>query len=514
MKASAKRAVYDTFDGLADFYVRKTETKETPEMHENTMTLPRENHHHSLAESVRLILTKYFPDGFRPKINLDYIRFRNYAESEAVTLPDDNETVRRIIESEGTYLDGSVFIVSKELTDEIGQLISRIMDTKADVIFYSPLMNELMPVLNQNHIYSLEMFRDLLHTNFSMLYYSNDSFTVSGATQDEAILNDIRRVWGNEDSLSPNELALRLPYIPVKNIADCLKISPDFLRTAEGKYFLAERFNITAGEAREIYSYVEEACESDGFAAIVNIPCESVKENNPELTGEGLYTAIFNKVLKRKFFRKHRIITSTREGPNIVTVFKNYCRKRSECTVDELNELARDLTGSTYPLGVFNALYDSMIRISRDKFTADYNVNFDTEEIDRAISLIMAGRKFIPIRGVTTFAAFPDCGHQWNHFILESFCYRFSRKYELRFYVDDSKNLTRFNNNNTGIIAERNLEMSFSEMLAEILSRQKFDLTEENAGKYFHDAGFIGKSKFAGLRDIVKLAERIREGRN
>lgn len=39
MKASAKRAAYDGFDGLADFYARKTETKEIPEMHENTMTL-------------------------------------------------------------------------------------------------------------------------------------------------------------------------------------------------------------------------------------------------------------------------------------------------------------------------------------------------------------------------------------------------------------------------------------------------------------------------------------------
>jgi|GEM_PF-5641888 len=188
MNASAKRAAYDGFDDLADFYARKTETEEIPQMHENITAAPRENQHHSLTESVRLILTKYFPDGFRPKINLDYIRFRNYAESESVTLPPDNETVRRIIESEGTYLDGSVFIVSKELTDEIGQLISRIMDTKADVIFYSPLMNELMTVLNQNHIYSLEMFRDLLHANFSMLCYSNDSFTFSGATQDEAIL--------------------------------------------------------------------------------------------------------------------------------------------------------------------------------------------------------------------------------------------------------------------------------------------------------------------------------------
>ena len=155
-----------------------------------------------------------------------------------------------------------------------------------------------------------------------------------------------------------------------------------------------------------------------------------------------------------------------------------------------------------------------MIRITKEKFTADYNIEFDIDGIDRAISLFMAGEKFIPIKGITTFAAFPDCGEKWNHYILESFCYRFSRKYELRFYVEISKNLTRFNNSNTGIIAEKNLDMSYSEMLAEMLSRQKFELKEETAGKYFHDAGFVGKSKFTGLREIVRLAKSIREGRN
>lgn len=62
-----------------------------------------------------------------------------------------------------------------------------------------------------------------------------------------------------------------------------------------------------------------------------------------------------------------------------------------ECTVDELDELAEDLTGSAYPLAVLNALYDRMIRITKEKFTADYNIDFDAEGIDRAISLFMAG---------------------------------------------------------------------------------------------------------------------------
>lgn len=467
------------------------------------------------TETVRLILTKYFPDGFRPKINLDYIRFRNYAESEGFSLPPDNDTLSRIIESEGTYLDGSVFIVSKELIDETGRLISKIQDTKAEVIFYSPLMNELMPVLTQHHIYSLEMFRDLLHANFNMLFFSKDSFTFSNMTQDQAVLYDILRVWGEENALFPHEIEERLPYIPFQNIQDCLRAKPDFVKTAEGKYFLMKNFSITSRESAEIYRYAEETCKADGYVSLVNIPCDSVKDNNIELTGEGLYTVLFEKVLKGRFYRKHKIITDTPEGPNTVDIFRNYCRNRDECTFGELNRLARDLTGRIYPMGVLNALYEIMIRISKENFTADYNAEFDIDGTDRAISLVMAGQKFIPIRGITTFAVFPDCGQKWNHYVLESFCYRFSRKYGLRFYKEDSVGkLTAFNSTNIGIIAVKNLDAKYNDMLAEILSRQRFDLTEENAGKYFQDAGLMWRSKFDGLSEILSHAKRIREGRN
>lgn len=466
------------------------------------------------SESARLILAKYFPNGFNTKINLDYMKFRNYADSEGITLPSENESLRRIIESEGTNLDGSIFIISKELSDETGRLISAIQDTKAEVIFYYPLMNKLTQILNQNHIYSLEMFRDFLVAKFPMLFYHKDSFTFSNTEQDSAVLNEILRVWGNVKTLHPSELEERLPYIPRENIAECLKTDSHFERTAEGKYFLMSNFYVTSRESAEIYRYVEEACKSDGYASIVNIPCESVRANNSELTGDGLYTAIFDTVLKGKFHRKRKIITDSTECPDIVTILRNYCRKM-ECTVDELNELVEDLTGSAYSIGVLNALYDSMIRISKEKFTADYNIEFDIDGIDRAISLFMAGEKFIPIRGITTFAAFPDCGVKWNHYILESFCYRFSGKYELRFFAEDSsRKLTPFNNSSMGIIAEKNLDMTYNEMLSEMLSRQRFDITEEKAGKYFRDAGLMKRSKFIGLREILSRAKRLREERS
>ncbi|MBQ6971782.1 MAG: hypothetical protein IJP86_05435 [Synergistaceae bacterium] len=76
----------------------------------------------AIKEEVRIILPKYFSEVFRTKLKRDYILFRDHAETERIPLPPGNDVLRQAIESEGTDLDGAVFIVSKELTDTAGHL--------------------------------------------------------------------------------------------------------------------------------------------------------------------------------------------------------------------------------------------------------------------------------------------------------------------------------------------------------------------------------------------------------
>jgi len=53
---------------------------------------------------------------------------------------------------------------------------------------------------------------------------------------------------------------------------------------------------------------------------------------------------------------------------------------------------------------------------------------------------------------------FPICGIPWNHYVLESFCYKYSKKYSLH--------VINYNNKNAGIIAEKTFNKSYDEMLA------------------------------------------------
>mgnify|MGYP000866537885 FL=1 len=129
-------------------------------------------------------------------------------------------------------------------------------------------------------------------------------------------------------------------------------------------------------------------------------------------------------------------------------------------------------------------------------------MRFDVDAIDEVLSHIITDR-FIAIKEVTTFALFPLCGQPWNHYLLESFCYRYSKKYQLR--------LLGFNDKNAGIIAERDVTEDYGDLLAIAAARAPIELTPTAIGKFFFDVGYMAKSKFAWLDTITEKAKTSRE---
>lgn len=461
--------------------------------------------HNINHDGVKLILEKYFQYGFDRKIIRDCKRFRSYAVQDNISIPDDDSELKQAISDVGIELCGKIFPFSSELESQIGNAIQKIMDTNAQAVFYEPFMKELTPTLKAHNIYTLEMFKEYLLVRFKTLFFTEEYLTFHDMAGRNVVHDEIKRIWGEGNTMPHDEIINRLPYIPPEKIQACIMSNPDFIPTADGTIFIMTRFIITYQEKQNIIDFVQRSCESQGFASLMSVPCESIKYNNYELTGNGIYTAIFNTVLKGKFYRHRRIITATRNNLDITGVLRNYCRCRNECTLSEVEDYCREVADGLYMNGVLTALYDCLVRVGANKFVSDSSLEFDAPEIDRVIHLIMNGRKFIPLKNIASFSAFPFCGRKWNHYILESFCYRFSGAYELKLPGG------RFSSRNIGVIAVKGLDMSYAQILAEALSRERFDLTEERAGKFLLSNGYAGKSKLAGLPAILRAAQRIRE---
>src|SRR5690554_3847544 len=143
-----------------------------------------------------------------------------------------------------------------------------------------------------------------------------------------------------------------------------------------------------------------------------------------------------------------------------------------------------------------------MVRIDKDNFVADKFVFFDVVGIDRAIEWFVKD-DYSPIKGIDIFATFPYCGHQWNLFLLESYCRRFSEKFRFE--------TIGFNSKNVGVVVRKNCLLSYTQIMADAVAKSETLLEKDAVEKFLYDSGFINRSSYANTLELIEMAKTIRE---
>ena len=67
-------------------------------------------------------------------------------------------------------------------------------------------------------------------------------------------------------------------------------------------------------------------------------------------------------------------------------LLKQYIKGKDECAFDEVADKVIELTGGANRQYAFQALYDDMIRVDRNRFVANQLVNFSINEIDTVLA--------------------------------------------------------------------------------------------------------------------------------
>ena len=455
------------------------------------------------TEDISKLLEEHYVYGFRVGSPIEIMRFRNYAENDNVTIPDSDEELEREINAAGTLIDGKIFVFGKAFLTELLNRLNVIFSNGIGAIFLEPFMEKNSEWLENNYITNTELLREILLRNYQKFYYGQNMITQGERkTEQEAIVSEIHRVSGGSNVIWFSDLCDQLEYIPADKIAWSLSASDDFVWISEGKYFVMKFFLIDDNEATEICNYVASECADNGYASISDLPFGEIPEKNYELSVTALHSAVFIAVLKGHYNLNGKILTYEENSMDLCSLLKKYCGDRTECTVTEVMEKAVELTGGANRQNSFVALYDVMVRVEKNLFISESQVRFDIDQIDGILQNII-GNRFAPIKAVTTFALFPACGMNWNHYLLESFCYRFSKKYRLC--------VLNYNDKNVGIIVFRTLSLYYNDMLCEAAAKADIKLTLEDVGKYFVESGLTAKKKFASLPDIVKKAIKMRE---
>ena len=222
------------YDSLAVLYHKRNKNAVPPTANRLTSRwMPQ------FTEQVTQILEAHYSYGFRIASPIEMMRFRNYAENDAISIPDSDEELDKEIAAAGTLVDGKIFVFGEDVLSKLEELVNTVFDSGAEVLFLEPFMDKNAEWLEEHYILSAEMVKEILFKRCPNFYYGQNIITPGEKkTEHEAVVSEIHRVSGTQDVIWVTDLCEQLPYVPSDKIAWSLSVSDDFVWINEGKYFV------------------------------------------------------------------------------------------------------------------------------------------------------------------------------------------------------------------------------------------------------------------------------------
>jgi len=349
------------------------------------------------------------------------------------------------------------------------------------------------------------MLIDILYQLFPKLSFTMTYFGHTDVSVFTALEREILRVWDGNVLLTYNQLSERLPYIPLQRIKYALGQNSDFIWNNSETFSHISRIEISTEEREAIRTTILRECNAHGYVSITDLPLRSIEKQNYELSLTGVHNAVYRICLSDKFDKKGKIITRKGDVIDALTIMKEYCKTIDKCSLGNLLDFEKELTGETHRWIPMEAGYSALVRIDKEEYVADRFVHFDVDKIDEAIEMVIKG-DYLPLKAFTTFGAFPYCGQVWNLFLLESYCRRFSR--DFRF---DTPSV---NSRNAGVVIRKSCSMNYIGIMVDAVINAGIPLNNHAVERFLFDSGYIGKSSTAKSTEILKKAKATREKRS
>jgi len=453
------------------------------------------------AEKLTQLLSVHFSNGYRLNSPIELARFRSFAFNdfgEEISLPD--EELKKAIAACGSFFEDKVYAVSADTKERIKKLAEDYFADGAQAIFFSEFYAKNENWLFCESVVSEEILIGILRELFPELSFAKAYFGSTNASIFSTLESEILRVWGDDMLLSYKQLAERLAYVPFERIKYALGQNGDFIWSGVETFSHVSRIGIAEEESVAIRAAAVQECNARGYASINDLPLGEIKERNHELSITAVHNAVFRICLADEFDKNGKIITRKGDMLDARSIMKNYCRTIDKCSLEDLLNFEKELTGEIHrwiPMEAGNAV---LVRIGKDTYVADRYVHFDSDLIDSAIALFLDG-DYLPLKSFTTFAAFPDCGQSWNLFLLESYCRRFSRNF--RFDVPS------VNSRNAGAVIRKSCGLDYTEIMTDAVVNAGVPLKGDIIGKFLYENGYTGRKTSAKVGEIIEKAKAM-----
>lgn len=447
------------------------------------------------------IIANKFKNGFRMSSSIDFERFKNYyADEYCEEFQYAADRLHYVLSNEALVFDDRAYVYDEAVSDTVRMYLEQM---NSPCIYIEAFFNKFSVEFYAFTIFSVDMLRVFIEKKYCDISVKWDYILLDENTSPSDL---IKAVFGERETWSFDELQERLPCLKMDTIRQSLN-GAEYYRVDKGTYTHIDNMDLPESEGAKIIAFVVSKLQERGYVTANELDLSKFENLNPHCTFVAVRDAVFYKFLSDSHEKSGQVITRKGGKLRVLDIMEQYCREADAVSFDELNafEATFDPEGRTHSQCLI-AGHNTMVRVSRDLFVSDGNVDFDVERIDEAIALYCHGN-FIPLRGVTDFSLFPYAGYQWNLFLLESYVRRFSHVFQY--------DVRAVNSANIGAIVRKSFDYNeYDDILALALANSSVSLSDKKAVvNYLFDNGYIGWRNLGKSEGkIIKSARELRRG--
>lgn len=467
-----------------------------------------------LLAPYKRVLVEKFDSGFRMGDFIHRNRFRHfYEELNGAPLNSSDMELDNILEMCGMVHDGRLYVI-ENLLDETTKV--RLLESIEEQLNLHPrlyleiLFERFADDFRGTAIESMDILKTYLQALPDFNYYINkdrvfrdESFRHVGSPKDE-----VKRLLEEEHRpMNDDEIFKKLNWIPQEKIGVAFmqcSVTQEILSNGDHSRFILETFDIAGDEIEWLSEWIKQELDNSDFIGSMDAVkalksrYSDIVERNSGFRDIGIRNAIAV-LLGDDFDFNGNLIVKKGKIISNEDLFKDFCESRDAFTVDDIDLLANSLGVPA----LYDVIYGNSFRLNERDFVQSVP-KMDVDAVDDVIETFVRGKEYIPLKKIDFWGGFPIVSGNWNHFMLESFLWRCSKKFKL---VHSNFSKTTF----AGAIVRNDVAMDFEDVLVHALSEENFDAGR--AKKFLKEEGYLAREKCSNIDSLLEKSQQLRTSR-
>lgn len=462
-------------------------------------------------EQLALILKDNYENGFRIDSAIDRGRIKVfYNEKFDKELPLSDEQLLVSLKKVGVVREDRIYAKQDDeqiyLLEQIYNNVILIFENGATCVYPEAIYQKYhIELAEKMHIYDAEILGNTLIEMSAGKLRKKQTFLCLTDRQSDLDRDVLEVLKKSPIPMTYEDIQEAMWYIPLDRIKHILVVTKSIVQVEQETYFYAMNLPISQEEIIEVNRLIHRALENrtyitDGeLRQLIDENCPGIAINTSEFTTYGLRNC-FGYILRDSYSFSGPIISSLGKELSMAEVFAQYCDNREQVTREELKALAAEMNIVIY----WDSVRDETIRISDEIFLRYDKVDFKIDEIDRVLDTL-CDKSYIPLKDIGLFMHFPALCVQWNGYVLESYIYKYSKKFKL---LHASFSASGF----FGAMVRQDSGIEdYRALIVDVLANSNQWEDKNSALELLVEKGYQQRRKYANIEKVVHEAKLLRE---